>query len=285
MRRKSVGEGVQSIRRAMALIETMAGEGPECSLGDLAQRLNLHVSTVHRLLTTLMSLGYVEQNPQDSRYRLGLKMVELGTMVLGQIELRREAAPYLKALSEKTGETANLIVLEQGEVVYIEKAESPASLRFFNRIGKRAPAHCTGGGKALLANLPAAQVQGIIAEKGLPSLTSQTIVEEKVLWKELTGIKEAGYALDNEECEEGVRCVAAPVFNHMGVPVAAVSISGPTFRFSPAKMEEFVGLTREAAEGLSRRLGYRAENSSTRAMAGPKAPVKASAASLSSLSG
>ncbi len=280
MRRKSVGEGVQSIRRVMALIETMAGEGPECSLGDLAQRLNLHVSSVHRLLTTLMSLGYVEQNPQDSRYRLGLKMVELGAMVLGQIELRREAGPYLKTLSEKTGETANLIVLEQGEVVYIEKAESPASLRFFNRIGKRAPSHCTGGGKALLANLPPAQVQEIIAEKGMPRLTSQTIADEKVLWKELARIKEAGYALDNEECEEGVRCVASPVFNHMGVPVAALSISGPTFRFSPPRMEEFVHLTREAAEGLSRRLGCRAENAGTKALAGTKAIARASAGSL-----
>ncbi len=280
MRRKSVGEGVQSIRRVMALIETMASEGPECSLGDLAQRLGLHVSTVHRLLTTLMSLGYVEQNPQDSKYRLGLKMVELGALVLGQIELRREAGPYLRALSEKTGETANLIVLEQGEVVYIEKVESPASLRFFNRIGKRAPAHCTGGGKALLANLPPAQVQEIIAAKGLPRLTSQTVGDEEVLWKQLAGIKEAGYALDNEECEEGVRCVAAPVFNHMGAPVAAVSISGPTFRFSSPRMEEFIRLTKEAAEGISRRLGYRPENTGTKAMAGTKATAKAPTASL-----
>ncbi|HHV58124.1 MAG TPA: IclR family transcriptional regulator [Firmicutes bacterium] len=246
---------VQSVNRALAILEALQAAGEGLGVTEIGTRVGLHKSTVYRLLATLARHGYVEQDPATERYSLGLKLVELGTAVLERLELRDLARPYLKRLMEASQEVAHLVVLQDGEVVYIDKVECPGPVKMYSQLGRRAPAHATAVGKVLLAFLPKAQVDAILA-RGLPRLTPHTITDPERLRRELRLIRERGYALDNEENELGIRCVAGPIFNHTGQVVAAFSISGLALRLLPAKLEELGGLVRETSREISARLGY-----------------------------
>jgi len=248
---------VKSVDRVLHLLEIMAEEKGEMELKDLSKKTHINTTTLYRLLQTLQSRGFVAQNPYTGRYRLGLKLLELGHAVVEQIELRRIALPFLEELTEKTGETANLVVLDEGEAVYIEKVESPASLRMFHRIGKQAPAHATGVGKVLLAALPSEKVTEIIKSKDLCKLTENTITSPENLQKELEKIRKNGFAIDNEECEVGAKCMAAPIRDYTNQVVAAVSISGPSARLSEERLNELVKVVKEAAFKISQEIGYR----------------------------
>jgi len=248
---------VKSVDRVLHLLEIMAEEKGEMELKDLSKKTHINTTTLYRLLQTLQSRGFVAQNPYTGRYRLGLKLLELGHAVVEQIELRRIALPFLEELTEKTGETANLVVLDEGEAVYIEKVESPASLRMFHRIGKQAPAHATGVGKVLLAALPSEKVTEIIKSKDLCKLTENTITSPENLQKELEKIRKNGFAIDNEECEVGAKCIAAPIRDYTNQVVAAVSISGPSARLSEERLNELVKVVKEAAFKISQEIGYR----------------------------
>jgi len=248
---------IKSVDRALYLLEIMAGENRELELMELCKKTHISTATLYRLLQTLKDRGFVTQNPYTGKYRLGLKLLELGQVVVEQIELRRIALPFLQELMEKTGETANLVILDEDKAVYIEKVESPASLRMFLRIGKQAPAHATGVGKVLLASLSSEKLQKIINHKTLPKLTENTITSPEKLKKELEKIRKEGFAIDNEECEVGAKCIAAPIMDYRKEVVAAVSISGPSARLTEDRVKNLVRVVKEIAHKISEKLGYR----------------------------
>jgi DNA-binding IclR family transcriptional regulator len=226
------------------------------NMTEISEKLGLYPSTTHRILDTLKHWGYVEQEPDNQKYRLGLKVLELGMAKLQQIDLVREATPYLKELVNQCNETAHLGVLEGGDVLYLAKVESSQTIRMCSYVGKRAPLHCTALGKVLLAFLPEEERNKILEQKGLPRLTENTITDRNKLEKQLTKIQKQGFALDQEENEKDVRCIAAPIRNYRGRVIAAVSISGPAFRIDEKVQNNLKVALIETSTKISKRLGY-----------------------------
>lgn len=259
MTEKSTGRRVQAVDRALAILETLAEAGRPMGLVELSTRVGLHASTVHRLLATLGKRKFVVQDPQTGRYRLGMRAFEVGSAAIQQVELREIARPFLRWLMEETQETANLAVLMDGEVVYIDQVESQNLVRMFTRVGRRVPAHCTGVGKILLAGLSDDEVMRVLDARGLPRFTPHTIVDLRELLKELQRVRASGYALDNEEREVGVRCVAGPVRDHEGRVVAAVSISGPSSRITEDRLPQLIAAVLTATSRISTELGWHGE--------------------------
>ena len=222
---------------------------------ELAERVGLHKSTVHRFMVNLDAAGLVERNARTGRYRLGLHIFELGGLVMQQMNLWDEALPFLEGLVRDTGETGHLAVLDGGEAIYIERVEARRALRVPSAIGRGYPAHATNLGKVLLADLPRERVAEIVAERGLASYTPNTITDLGRLEAELERIRQCGYAIDDEEYDEGLRCIGAGVRDHSGHVVSALGIGGPVTRITPERVEELAGLVMAAARGLSRRLG------------------------------
>ena len=246
---------IQAIERAVSILNAFSMDDPELGVTELADRLGLHKSTVHRFMVNLDAAGLVERNARTGRYRLGLHVFELGALVMQQMNLWDEALPFLEGLVHDTGETGHLAVLDGGEAIYIERVEARRALRVPSAIGRGYPAHATNLGKVLLADLPRERVEAIIAERGLAAYTSQTITDPAELEADLELIRRRGYAVDNEEYDEGLRCIGAPVRDHSGQTVAALGIGGPVTRITPERVEELGGLVMTAARGLSRRLG------------------------------
>ena len=247
---KVARRSVQSVDRALDLLEALAASEGEVSITSLASRTSLHVSTVHRLLTTLLRRGYVRQNPETSRYYTGAKLATLAEGRSRFNELRHRARPILRALTEQTRETSNLVVLDDVMVVYIETVPSPHVVRMFTTIGNRVPLHATGAGKTLLAWLPADRRDALIERIELRAHTARTIVEKASLRRALEEIRERGYAIDDEEFDEGVRCVAVTV-GAIGAPLAAISVSAPASRMTRQRCGELAPLLRRAATELA----------------------------------
>jgi IclR family KDG regulon transcriptional repressor len=248
---------VKSVGRAASLLIALAQAGGELSLTELSTKVDTPVSTVHRLLSTLMTYHLVEQNQQNGKYRLGLEVLHLGTAVLQQLDLRQEALPFMRELAENSGETVNLCVLNGHEVVYIEKVEGSSSLRMFSRIGHRAPVYCTGAGKVLLSEMSLDEVRGILRKQGMEALTCNTITSFKEFLRALEFVRLHGYGVDDEECEIGASCLAAPVRDHRGKIVASLSVSGASVRFGPERRSELVNQLVRISRELSERLGCR----------------------------
>jgi DNA-binding IclR family transcriptional regulator len=240
-------------------LDALGGSRGDVGIAELSKQVGFHISTAHRLLATLIVQGYARQNPETGRYGLGAKAFHLAESYLGQMDLRRVVHPVLERLSRETGETANLVILDGRETLYLDKVESPQSLRIFSRIGRRAPLHCTAAGKVLLAGRSWPEAQRMLGKDSLERYTPRTILSPGVLRRELEGVRTEGVALDREECEEGATCIAAPVRNARGETVAAMSISGPTLRMHAERIRELtpvvVGMGREA----SKRLGCEVE--------------------------
>ncbi|HEX9141992.1 MAG TPA: IclR family transcriptional regulator [Gaiellaceae bacterium] len=257
---KRARRSVQSVDRALDLLEALVAAEGEVAITALATRTGLHVSTVHRLLATLLRRGYVRQNPETSRYYAGAKLATLseGRSRFGELRLR--ARPLLRSLTEATRETANLVVLDDLQAVYIETMPSPQVVRLFTAVGNRTPLHATGAGKALLANLPAARRDALLERLDLRGYTARTIVDRAALRRTLDEVREKGYALDDEEYDEGVRCVAVAVVGPPGkdatgaAPVAALSISAPASRMTRQRCAELAPVLRRAAAELAEAL-------------------------------
>ena len=246
---------IQAIERAVSILNAFSMDDPELGVTELADRLGLHKSTVHRFMVNLDAAGLVERNARTGRYHLGLHVFELGALVMQQMNLWDEALPFLEGLVHDTGETGHLAVLDGGEAIYIERVEARRALRVPSAIGRGYPAHATNLGKVLLADLSRERVEAIIAERGLAAYTPQTITDPAELEADLELIRRRGYAVDNEEYDDGLRCIGAPVRDHSGHVVAALGIGGPVTRITPERVEELGGLVMTAARGLSRRLG------------------------------
>ncbi len=250
---------VQSLERALTIIEVMAKEKTPITVSELSVRVDLKISTVHRLLSTLTHRGYVEQDP-DNKYRLGLKLLEMGNASLYYSDVRAVARPYMEELVNRCNETVNLAVLDENEIVYIDNVESKNLIivRMFAQVGNRGSVHCTATGKAILSSLPEERIDRILANTDFKKHTNETITDIKQFKKELERVQKEGYALDWGEREEHVRCIAAPVLNHEGNATASISISGPSTRITTVLLKnELADLVKEYALKISLRLGYK----------------------------
>lgn len=253
---------IKSVAKALKIMEILAESSKELALHEIAEKLGIPKSTVHGLISTLYNFGYVDQSPFTGKYKLGLRLFELGNIVANRWDLRTVAAPYMQSLVEAMEETVHLTILDKGEVLYIDKRESPQSLRIVSQVGMRLPAHCTGVGKVLLAFLPSSEVKVIISTKGLPKFTKNTITNADTLEKELERIRMQGYAIDNEEFMDGLRCVAAPLRDHSGKVCAAISISGPVSRLEEERLELAKKIITKTAAEISAKLGYQLKGTS-----------------------
>ncbi|NLY74565.1 MAG: IclR family transcriptional regulator [Firmicutes bacterium] len=252
-------KSVQVLERCFLILEAIAANQGEASLSALSKSLFIPHSTIHRILSCLIKLGYVEQNQQNGHYRLGLKILSLSNVILGKLDLRKVAREYLEELVQETGESANLLVLHGNEVVYIDKVDGPLTVRVISFIGKRASVHTTGGGKVLLSEMALPDIIEILKHKGMPRLTQYSITDVPTFLDELNKVRKQGFALDNEESEIGAKCIAAPVRDHKGRIIASLSISGPSSRLTPANMQNLISIVKRVAFKLSTALGYSKE--------------------------
>ncbi|MBD0735068.1 IclR family transcriptional regulator [Streptomyces sp. CBMA29] len=238
--------GVQSLERAFDLLERMADAGGEVGLSELSSSSGLPLPTIHRLMRTLVSCGYVRQQP-NRRYALGPRLIRLGetaSRLLGTW-----ARPYLAELVEATGETANMALLDGDEVVYVAQVPSRHSMRMFTEVGRRVLPHSTGVGKALLADVPPEDVRALLARTGMPAATDRTITDPDEFLTELGRIRTQGYAVDDNEQEVGVRCLAVTVPD--SPTAAAISISGPAGRVTESATDKIIPVLHEVAQALS----------------------------------
>lgn len=257
---ESRGKTIQSVERAIAILETLAERGVSMSITEISENVGLKISTVHRFLSTLCNKGFIEQDPATSKYKLGMKLFQIGNAALYSSDIRTIAKPYLKELVDRCNETANLAILDGEEVVYIDQLESTnmVIVKMFAKVGSRGPAHCTGAGKVLLAYTSEKELEEILSHMELIRYTNETITDPAHLKKELERIRGQGYALDMGEREEDMRCVAAPVKNHENKVVAAISVSGPSTRMTTYYLNnELIPIVREVAEKISLRLGHK----------------------------
>lgn len=247
---------IQSLNRALLILDLLKENPNGLRITEIAKALNVAKSSAHRLTTTLNNFGYVKQDSETKKYSLGLKLVELGDVVLQSLDIRTVASPFLHELANELGETVHLVIRENSEIVYIDKIESPQTIRMYSRIGKRAPLHCTGVGKAILAYLPESIRNKIINEKGLQKFTEYTITTKEDLLRNLEEIRKRGYSIDDQEHELGIRCVAAPIFNHKNEVIAGISVAAPTFRFQTEMIETYANRVTKNASQISLSLGY-----------------------------
>ncbi|MFF2653273.1 IclR family transcriptional regulator [Streptomyces sp. NPDC058045] len=241
--------GVQSLERAFDLLERMADAGGEVGLSELSAASGLPLPTIHRLMRTLVACGYVRQQP-NRRYSLGPRLIRLGesaSRLLGTW-----ARPYLARLVEETGETANMAMLDGDEIVYVAQVPSKHAMRMFTEVGRRVLPHATGVGKALLAHTPAEEVRALLARTGMPATTEKTITTPDGFLDALEEVRHLGYAMDDNEQEIGVRCIAVTVPD--SPTPAAVSISGPAGRVTETATEKIVPVLQSIAAELSEAL-------------------------------
>ncbi|MBI3716564.1 MAG: IclR family transcriptional regulator [Betaproteobacteria bacterium] len=246
---------LSSVANSIRLLKAFSDEEHELGVTNLAKRLGLAKSTVHRLASTLIREDMLEQDSETGRYRLGLALFELGARVRRKMNVFNEAQFALKDLVEKTGETAHLTVLDHTSVLYLYKVESRQAIRMKSVLGARAPAHCSADGKALLA-FQTAEVVDSVLHLGLPALTPKTLTNEAALIADLAQVRARGYAIDDEETETGLRSLAAPVRDHRGEVVAAISIAGPVQRINKKVLLSYAPAVVSAANLVSLRLGH-----------------------------
>jgi DNA-binding IclR family transcriptional regulator len=275
MDKKSSQYRVQVLERSLGILELLSSNGPELSLIELSEQLRLHKSTTHRLLGVLEQHRFVEKSSSSGKYRLGLKLFELGSKAIADLNWRERARRHLQRLAFDTGETAHLCILDDGEVLYLEKVEAPRTVRVPSIVGRRYPAHCGGAGKALLAFQPEEEIDELIKRRGLKSYTRNTFTTPAQLKEGLRLVRERGYAVDNEEFEEGLECIGAPIKDYSGKVIAAISIAGPTFRMTEEKIAVLARSVIEAAQELSADLGYQEETAKIARTAVAEAQVPA----------
>lgn len=247
--------GVQTLDRALNILTKIAGHGHQgLSLAECARLLGYSRASTHRILHALTQRRFLRYDADTERYTLGVMNLRLGMEFLDSLDLRREALPVLRALAETSQETVHLGVLEGGEIVYIEKVESPQAVRMVSRIGRTLPLHCSAIGKAIMSTMPPAEVEALLPAE-LERRTSATITDRAALAEELATIRTLGYSVDDIENEDGIRCVGAAISDHEGRVVAGLSISGPANRVTPTRAPDLGAYARSAAQEISELMG------------------------------
>ncbi|MGD8625585.1 MAG: IclR family transcriptional regulator [Anaerolineae bacterium] len=255
---------IQSVERAITILKSFSREKPERGVGELGRELGLHKSTVSRLMMTLERGGLLSRNPETQRYRLGIDLIGLAAQVVDHMDVPEVARPFLRSLAEDCQESVNLVVLDlppegaarEPHVVNLEQFVPPArQVKNIGQVGRRMPPHGTAAGKVLLAYLPPEELAVVMAGE-LASFTQRTITKPGELQQELAQVREQGYAVVEEELEGGLNAVAAPIRDHRGRVVAAVSISGPAYRMAPRLLSELARHLAIVTSQISHEMGY-----------------------------
>jgi IclR family transcriptional regulator, KDG regulon repressor len=248
---------VQVLDRAINIIEFIGQQSTgEAGLRELSLAMKLHKTTAHRIAHVLESRGLLRRGLDSNRYRLGLHLYDLGCQALDHVNIRDEARPFMTRIALEVGETVHLAVLDRAEVLYIERVEAQRSLTMGSKLGGRNPVYCTALGKAILAYSPAIEVEQILAACRMEARTRNTFTSALALKRELERICDRGYAIDDEEIEDGIRCVSAPILNQANRAVAAISVSGPSSRITPNRFELIGKTVLKAARELSAHIGH-----------------------------
>ncbi len=253
---KAVPGQVQSLVRSLKVLKTLAQQSDGMSLSEVSKAVDLPVSTTHRLLTTLEGERFVRANPANGGWTIGAEAFKTGLSFLQSRDIAVLAHPLLRNLALRWSETASLYVEAGGELVCISQVESKQMMRAVARVGGRVAMHCTSAGKAILSRLPAGEVSAVIAQHGLPRKTTTTLTSRARLDGEFLRIRQQGWALDDEELVEGVRCCAAVVLDHERRPIGAISLSGPVSRMRPDMLATLGADVAATAQELSREMGY-----------------------------
>jgi len=250
-------KGNQSLAKALQIIEVLAENKAPMRLLDIANAVEMSPSTVLRFLKTLKSKNYAGQDPVTLNYYPTMKFLVIGNLISSQMKIRDIVRPYLVEISRQCGESSSLAILQDLEVIYIDYVEGPdLILKTLQRIGKIAPVHSTGVGKCLMLNFDEKKIDRLILEKGLASLTEKTITTKIGLLKELEAVRAQDYALDDEECEPQVKCIAVPIRDFTGTVIASISVSAPAGRLNAGKIKNILALLHDSSEAISNTLGY-----------------------------
>jgi DNA-binding IclR family transcriptional regulator len=257
-KRKKSDYIIQSVDHALDVMEAFQGEEDELGITELSRRLKLHKNNIFRILATLENRGYIEQNRVTDNYRLGLGTLELGQTYIRHTGLLRVARPITEELGKKVNENVYIGILKENYAFYLDVVESAHTVRVLSRVGCRVPTYCSAMGKAQLAFETPETIAEVLGKKELKKFTPSTISDRDKVVEHLALVKELGYAVDDEEWDEGVRCVAAPIYDYTRKVVGAVSISAPSVRMPMEQVKkEYVPMIIEACEEISDRLGYK----------------------------
>ncbi|CCK31789.1 allantoin/glyoxylate utilization operons negative regulator [Streptomyces davaonensis JCM 4913] len=247
--------GVQSVDRAVSVLEILARRG-EAGVSEVAVEIAVHKSTAFRLLGALEARGLVEQTGERGKYRLGFGIVRLAGAVTGRLDITQQGRTVCERLSEEIGETVNIAVLQEHYAVNLLQVRGPGAVGTHNWVGQLTPVHATSSGKVLLAHLPEPERTAVLAASGTRKLTPHTLTSRSKLEKNLAEARERGYAVALEELEIGLHAMAAPIRSRDGEVIAAISASGPTYRFTEQRMEELAPVLIRGADEISHRMGY-----------------------------
>ncbi|WP_033827579.1 IclR family transcriptional regulator [Bacillus andreraoultii] len=248
---------IQSVDRALNIIDLFDEFTPELKITEISEKMNLHKSTVHSLLKTLEKHQYIDQNPENGKYRLGLKLIERGNCVISTIDIRQVSRTFLLDLSKKTGQTVHLGILNDTEGVYIDKIEGESAIIRFSKIGKGIPLHATAIGKVLLAFQEPKETYNLLKDYQFTEQTEHSITERDKFLAELEVVHQQGYAVDNQENELGVRCIAAPLLNYENKVLGGISISTLISQVDDEKLAKYIKLLKQTSLEISKKLGYR----------------------------
>ena len=248
---------VQSLERAFKLLEALS-EFPEgIQITRLAEKVDLSKSTAHRLLATLINMDYVIKDQESEKYKLGYRIIFLSRNIINNIDIISIAKPFLEELAEDVNETIHLCIQDKEEVLYVDKIESSRTIRMYSKVGNRAPMYCTGVGKVLLSGLDEERFDRVADNINFVVMTPTTITSKEQLRKEMEVIRNRGYALDDIEHEDGIRCIAAPIFDSEGKVIASFSIAGPSNRITMELINnELIDKVKNTTLGISQLLGY-----------------------------
>jgi IclR family KDG regulon transcriptional repressor len=250
MEKDSNTYNVRAVERATWILSAFDGEHAERGVSEIAQATGLHKATAHRIIMTLLNCGFLERTADGEKFRLGLRLVELGLGALRRLDFRRAAFPYMQQLVERFEETCDLGIFDRGRVLYVEVVHSAHALTVAARVGRHLPVHCTASGRVLLAFLPPEVVEPILSAP-LPAYTEKTITSPARLREELEATRQRGYGLDDEEFEVGIRAVSVPIRDIDGNLIAAMSMLGPSNRLTPERIPEIADALVETANAVS----------------------------------
>ena len=246
---------VQSIDRAVAILDCFSEEKKELKLSEISERLGLNKSTVHGIISTLKYHGFISQDEETQKYKLGIRFVQFGDLVINSMNIRNAAVPVIDAVCEKIEETVHVAMLDGLDVVWIEKRECTKSIKTSTKIGARLPAYTTADGKIIICYQNKDKIKNYLPKR-IPQYTNNTITNKGEFIKKLEEMKKNGYTIDNEEYVEGLKCVAAPIFDHDGKVRFSLSTTGPAFRMNEERIKELIVIIKEAANEISHRIGY-----------------------------